>query len=551
MRRRVFALPSGGLAAPTSAQAARRASLRSGRTAGTPADRLRRAHSTGYPALGARVLPHHPEEQSMAAPPSARRDRLKPHFPKLVEMTNAYVYGDVWERKQLSKRDRSVVTIAALVGARLEGAVGEPHRARARQRAEPGRGRRDHHAPLHVLRLALGHDRLARRGGRVRGRGQAGRADGMKIGFIGLGTMGAFMAANLQKAQHRLVVNDVRKGCGGAHVERRRGMGGHAARGRGAVRRGVHLAARAAGGGGGGVRPGRAAGRRASGPRLFRPVHQLAGADAAGARGHGGAGRAGLRRAGLRRAGGGEDGQARHLGGRRPGHLRDAQAGAGRLRRPGGVYRPDRLRHRRQAGAQPGRLRDPDGHGGGLQHGREGGRGPAGAVEDRAPGRARPPPHLRPHRRPVPGGPLRPAGLRAEAGAQGRHARGRAGARGRRADAAVQPGDGGDERGDGPRRLGDAQLAHPDEDAAGARGRGDTLRPGGGAGGARRRRAGGAGAGEERADAGGSAPPRLRPPLRHARERGGTSTSSAATRTTRRCRWTTSSGRRCRRSGRS
>jgi 4-carboxymuconolactone decarboxylase len=51
----------------------------------------------------------------MAAPPSARRDRLKPHFPKLVEMTHSYVYGDVWERPQLSKRDRSMVTIAALV----------------------------------------------------------------------------------------------------------------------------------------------------------------------------------------------------------------------------------------------------------------------------------------------------------------------------------------------------------------------------------------------------------------------------------------------------
>ncbi|BDG70351.1 carboxymuconolactone decarboxylase family protein [Roseomonas fluvialis] len=51
----------------------------------------------------------------MAAPPSARRDRINPAFPKLVEMTNTYVYGDVWERKQLSKRDRSMVTIAALV----------------------------------------------------------------------------------------------------------------------------------------------------------------------------------------------------------------------------------------------------------------------------------------------------------------------------------------------------------------------------------------------------------------------------------------------------
>ena len=51
----------------------------------------------------------------MAAPPSARRDRIKPDFPKLVSMTSDYVYGDVWERKELSKRDRSLITVAALV----------------------------------------------------------------------------------------------------------------------------------------------------------------------------------------------------------------------------------------------------------------------------------------------------------------------------------------------------------------------------------------------------------------------------------------------------
>jgi len=43
-----------------------------------------------------------------------RRNRIKPNFPKLIEMTEKYVYGDVWERPQLSKRDRSLVTIAAL-----------------------------------------------------------------------------------------------------------------------------------------------------------------------------------------------------------------------------------------------------------------------------------------------------------------------------------------------------------------------------------------------------------------------------------------------------
>ncbi|MEO3472089.1 NAD(P)-dependent oxidoreductase [Roseomonas sp. CAU 1739] len=36
----------------------------------------------------------------------------------------------------------------------------------------------------------------------------------MKVGFIGLGTMGAFIAANLQKAGHALVIHDVRREAG-------------------------------------------------------------------------------------------------------------------------------------------------------------------------------------------------------------------------------------------------------------------------------------------------------------------------------------------------
>ena len=42
---------------------------------------------------------------------------------------------------------------------------------------------------------------------------------GMKIGFIGLGTMGASMAANLQKSQFRLVVTDVRREAAARHLE--------------------------------------------------------------------------------------------------------------------------------------------------------------------------------------------------------------------------------------------------------------------------------------------------------------------------------------------
>jgi len=40
----------------------------------------------------------------------------------------------------------------------------------------------------------------------------------MQIGFIGLGTMGASMAANLQKAGHTLVVNDIRRASAARHL---------------------------------------------------------------------------------------------------------------------------------------------------------------------------------------------------------------------------------------------------------------------------------------------------------------------------------------------
>jgi 4-carboxymuconolactone decarboxylase len=49
------------------------------------------------------------------APPSAKRDRIKAFVPALVDYTNDVVYGDLWERKGLSKRDRSLVTVAALI----------------------------------------------------------------------------------------------------------------------------------------------------------------------------------------------------------------------------------------------------------------------------------------------------------------------------------------------------------------------------------------------------------------------------------------------------
>jgi 4-carboxymuconolactone decarboxylase len=35
--------------------------------------------------------------------------------PKLVELTDGVLFDDVWERKDLSKRDRSLITVAALI----------------------------------------------------------------------------------------------------------------------------------------------------------------------------------------------------------------------------------------------------------------------------------------------------------------------------------------------------------------------------------------------------------------------------------------------------
>jgi len=35
--------------------------------------------------------------------------------PKLVGLTDRVLFDDVWERKELSKRDRSLITVAALI----------------------------------------------------------------------------------------------------------------------------------------------------------------------------------------------------------------------------------------------------------------------------------------------------------------------------------------------------------------------------------------------------------------------------------------------------
>jgi len=46
--------------------------------------------------------------------PPSTIGQVKDVFTKLGEITDKVVFGDVWERKQLSKRDRSLITISAL-----------------------------------------------------------------------------------------------------------------------------------------------------------------------------------------------------------------------------------------------------------------------------------------------------------------------------------------------------------------------------------------------------------------------------------------------------
>ena len=52
------------------------------------------------------------------ANPSSSKNKVRAVAPKLVEIIDTTIYGDVWERPELSKRDRSLITIAALIGMR-------------------------------------------------------------------------------------------------------------------------------------------------------------------------------------------------------------------------------------------------------------------------------------------------------------------------------------------------------------------------------------------------------------------------------------------------
>jgi 4-carboxymuconolactone decarboxylase len=47
--------------------------------------------------------------------PSGAQKTIGDFAPKLVELTDDVLFADVWERKELSKRDRSLITVSSLI----------------------------------------------------------------------------------------------------------------------------------------------------------------------------------------------------------------------------------------------------------------------------------------------------------------------------------------------------------------------------------------------------------------------------------------------------
>ncbi len=52
---------------------------------------------------------------SKQPPTPSGRSEVRQIAPKLIDLSETVLYGDVWERPGLSKRDRSLITVAALI----------------------------------------------------------------------------------------------------------------------------------------------------------------------------------------------------------------------------------------------------------------------------------------------------------------------------------------------------------------------------------------------------------------------------------------------------
>jgi 4-carboxymuconolactone decarboxylase len=63
--------------------------------------------------------------------PTRAQQLIGDFAPKLVSLTDDVLFGDIWERTELSPRDRSLITVAALItGGNTEQLPGHLERAR-------------------------------------------------------------------------------------------------------------------------------------------------------------------------------------------------------------------------------------------------------------------------------------------------------------------------------------------------------------------------------------------------------------------------------------
>jgi 4-carboxymuconolactone decarboxylase len=72
------------------------------------------------------------EQVMPAQPTSPAREAIRGTVPRLAEISDTVIYGDVWERPGLSKRDRSLIVVATLLALGREKQL-EGHLARALQ----------------------------------------------------------------------------------------------------------------------------------------------------------------------------------------------------------------------------------------------------------------------------------------------------------------------------------------------------------------------------------------------------------------------------------
>ncbi len=81
-----------------------------------------RSVSVAAALLGATAIPASaqsqgaaPAQPATAKPPSRAQQLMGDIAPKMAELTDNVLFGDIWERPGLAKRDRSLITVAALI----------------------------------------------------------------------------------------------------------------------------------------------------------------------------------------------------------------------------------------------------------------------------------------------------------------------------------------------------------------------------------------------------------------------------------------------------